>query len=131
MQDEYRIRLRALELATADVHRLQGEGLTDDLSIAVGNALAAVYDLHEAYFAHQEIETLREKDAHLIEEGGEIIGALACARGARSHDLIAITATSGLGELPFGAGPFGGGPMWAKHTWDDKHLATEPAGTRI
>lgn len=122
-EDGYRLRLRALEEAASRVRDLAGSRDADGVAIAAHAGLDAVYDLHEAYFAYHRLSGMPEQNAHLAEFGGEIVGALALARGAKTHRLMRMSRPGGFGVLPFGAGPFGGGWIWAEHTWSNPKLS--------
>lgn len=63
------------------------------------------------------------QDEHLEASGGECVGALALARGARTHNLVTVARTGGFGDLPYGMGPFGGGWIWKEHAWSSDAFA--------
>lgn len=125
MADGYRLRLRALQQATEHLTGLQDTSDADEVAIAAHRALDAVYDLHEAYFLAVGIRRpLVARDEHLAAHGGQVVGALAFARDAKTHDIITASRSAGLGELPFGAGPFGGGWVWREHASDEARFQT-------
>ena len=81
-----------------------------------------MYDLHEAYFGPRRIKGVAEKDKVLSATGGAAVGALALARGERTHQLVTFARTGGFGDLPYGMGPYGPGWIWKAHSWDAKKL---------
>lgn len=120
--DGYRLRLRALDEAAERIRDLAGSPDTDGVAIAAHIGLDAVHDLHEAYFAGLHLSGMPRQDTHLATLGGETVGALALARGAKTHRIVRMARSNGFGELPFGAGPFGGGWIWAEYAWSDPRL---------
>ncbi|MFS6528310.1 hypothetical protein V8Z69_00895 [Microbacterium aurugineum] len=123
--DGYRLRLRALQQATEELNGLRDTNDAEEAAIAAHRALDAVYDLHEAYFRAVGIfRPLAARDDHLTTLGGQVVGALAFARDAKTHDIITASRSAGLGELPFGAGPFGGGWVWREHASDEPRFQT-------
>lgn len=121
----YRLRLRALQEATEHLNELQDSQDADEVAIAAHRALDAVYDLHEAYFrAVGILRPLAARDAHLASLGGQVVGALAFARDAKTHDIITVSRSAGYGELPYGAGPYGGGWVWREHTSAEPRFQT-------
>jgi hypothetical protein len=85
LRDEYLLNLEALELASRRVQLAYKGYRIQAAAIEAHFGLHAVYDLHEAYFKHHGIRGLDLQDDHLESTGGEAIGALALARGARTH----------------------------------------------
>ncbi|MEV8136215.1 hypothetical protein [Microbacterium aurantiacum] len=118
LREEYLLNLEALGLASLRVQSAYKGDRIEAAAIETHFGLHAVYDLHEAYFQHQLIRSLREQDDHLEAGGGEVVGALALARGARTHRLVTVAQPGGFGDLPYGMGPYGAGWLWAAHTWE-------------
>jgi hypothetical protein len=86
-----------------------------------------VYDLHEAYFRPRRINALAERDKVLGATRGYSVGALALARGERTHQLVTFASVGGFGDLPYGMGPFGPGWIWKRHSWSDDKLQDRAA----
>ena len=120
LRDEYLLNLEALELTSQRVQAAYERGRIDTVAIETHFGLHAVYDLHEAYFLHHCIREQRRQDDRLSATGGETVGALALARGARTHRLVTMAQSGGYGDLPYGMGPYGGGWVWAAHTWESQ-----------
>lgn len=124
-EDDFITRLQALEVASERVkeHWLAGEDSVRLAVIDMANGLHAVYDLEEAFFRALGIRQLRLRDDFLASNEGELVGALSCARGARTHQLVALAGPAGFGQVPYGQGPFGGGMVWADHEWKSERYA--------
>lgn len=109
LRHEYLLNLEALELASQRVQLAYTGKRIEAAEIEAHFALHAVYDLHEAYLKHQGIADMPAQDDHLDStQGGQSVGALALARGARTHQLVTVARTGGFGDLPYGMGPYGG-----------------------
>jgi len=109
----YELRLRALAESLENVKQVRCETDLDAVAIAAHRALDCVYDLHEAYFYPATGRgSLAEKDHHLSRVDGRVVGALAFARGGKTHELLVAARAAGYGDLPYGAGPYGGGWVW-------------------
>jgi hypothetical protein len=121
-RESYLLGLQALALASERVREAcQGEDMVA-ASIEAHFGLHAVYDLHEAYFVPRKIAGYALQDKVLRMTGGCSVGALALARGERTHKMVAFTTTGGFGDLPHGMGPYGRGWIWKKHSWHDPAL---------
>lgn len=122
--DTYRLRVFALEVEAARVRDTATGDNFDLAAVATHAALGALYDLYEAHFDAIGIKLLKDRDAHLAERGGEDVGALALARGAKTHELMTVATVGGFGDLPYGTGPYGGGWLWAHYTWTEPKFQT-------
>ncbi|MCC4908456.1 hypothetical protein [Microbacterium sp. cx-59] len=120
LRDEYLLNLEALHLTSERVQAAYKGDRIEAAAIETHFGLHAVYDLHEAYFKHHNIATIALQDDHLEASGGQSVGALALARGARTHNLVTVARTGGFGDLPYGMGPYGGGWIWKEHTWNSE-----------
>jgi len=128
LRDEYLLNLEALELASQRVQLAYTGKRIEAAAIEAHFGLHAVYDLHEAYFKHQGIAGMAAQDDHLDStQGGRSVGALALARGARTHHLVTVARTGGFGDLPYGMGPYGGGWIWKENVWNTHKFARRAA----
>lgn len=55
------------------------------------------------------------------------MGALAIARGERTHQLVTFESTGGFGDLPYGICPFGPGWIRKRHAWSEAELQQRAA----
>ena len=111
----------ASELLSSD--RVKEACAGEDIEVAAIEAhfgLHAVYDLHEAYFRPLEVRKISAQDHVYAATGGEAVGALVLARGARTHRLVTFASPGGFGGRPYGMGPYGDGWIWKDHTWADR-----------
>lgn len=115
LQEQYKLNLRALERACLRIRDTYSGEDIDDAAIETHFALHLAYDLHEAYFKALGIRDQAQQDEHLEAFDGQVVGAIALARGARTHRALVMARRGGFGDLPFGMGPFGGGWVWAEH----------------
>jgi hypothetical protein len=127
LRDEYLLNLEALELTSQRVQLAYKGNRIQAAAIEAHFGLHAVYDLHEAYFKHHGIRGMELQDDHLESTGGESVGALALARGARTHNLVTVARTGGFGGLPYGMGPFGDGWIWKETAWHADMFARRAA----
>lgn len=88
LRDEYLLNLEALQLTSERVQAAYKGDRIEAAAIEAHFGLHAVYDLHEAYFKHRKITKIALQDEHLEASGGQCVGALALARGARTHNLV-------------------------------------------
>lgn len=119
VKEAFLLSLRALEISS---DRVKEACAGDDIEVAAIEAhfgLHAVYDLHEAYFRPRDVRKICAQDRVYAATGGEAVGALVLARGARTHRLVSFAGPGGFGDLPYGMGPFGDGWIWKDHTWTD------------
>lgn len=126
-RDSFLLNLRALELAS---ERVKGACKGDDIDVSAIEAhfgLHAVYDLHEAYFRPRRIRQVKVQDDVYAATGGESVGALVLARGARTHRLVTFATKGGFGDLPYGMGSFGNGWIWKEHSWNDQDFQQRAA----
>ncbi|MEC3853196.1 hypothetical protein [Paenarthrobacter ureafaciens] len=120
----YLLSLRALELASDRVKEAcKGEDM-DAAAIEAHFALHAVYDLHEAYFIPRGVSATKDQDTIYSREDGQVVGALAVARAARTHELVTFARTGGFPDKPYGMGPYGPGWIWKEHSWTDHRYTT-------
>jgi hypothetical protein len=118
----YLLDLRALDLASERVmDACRGEDM-DAAAIEAHFGLHAVYDLHETLFGVLGIGTVVQQDEYLAQRDGAVVGGLAVARGAKTHNLVTFAQPGGFGDLPYGMGPYGGGWLWKEHTWSSPKM---------
>lgn len=118
----YTLGLRALELTSERVKEACKGDDIDAAAIEAHFGLHAVYDLHEAYFRPRGVRPVKLQDEEYATTGGEVVGALVLARGARTHRLVTFASRGGFGDLPYGMGPFGGGWIWKRYSRTDLDL---------
>ncbi|MHA7170075.1 hypothetical protein ACX801_18170 [Arthrobacter bambusae] len=127
-RDSYVLSLRALELASQRVKTACKGDDIDAAAIEAHFGLHAVYDLHEAYFVPRGIKGFKAQDQVLAATPcGQTVGALALARGARTHELVTFPRTGGFGDLPYGMGPYGPGWIWKEYSWPDQKVQQRAA----
>lgn len=127
-RDSYLLSLRALELASQRVKTACNGNDIDAAAIEAHFGLHAVYDLHEAYFRPRRVKGFQAQDKVLAATPcGQTVGALALARGARTHRLVTFPRTGGFGDLPYGMGPYGPGWIWKEHSWTDQNVQQRAA----
>lgn len=114
MRETYQLALRALALASSRVKQACSENDIDTAAIEAHFGLHAVYDLFENHFRPLD-KKASDQNIELGSTGGEVVGALAYARGGRTHEMIIFAKEAGFGSLPFGMGPFGGGLVWDEY----------------
>ena len=127
LREEYLLNLEALELTSKRVQLAYECERIEAAAIEAHFGLHAVYDLHEAYFKHHGVVGMASQDDHLESTEGQSVGALALARGARTHRLVTMARSGGFGDLPYGMGPFGGGWIWKENTWHSEKFARRAA----
>lgn len=129
-RETFLLSLRALELASERVKEAcKGEDIAA-AAIEAHFGLHAVYDLHEAYHRPRQIASIKAQDEVYAATGGEAVGGLVLARGARTHRLVTFATTGGFGDPPYGMGPYGGGWLWKQYSWSEPKLQQRAAWYR-
>lgn len=118
-RESFLLSLRALELASTRVKEACNDVDIDAAAIEAHFGLHAVYDLHEAYFRPLAIGSIEAQDSIYTASGGESVGGLILARGAKTHRLVTFARPGGFPDRPYGMGPYGPGWIWKEYSWNE------------
>jgi hypothetical protein len=133
--DNYRVRLRSLQWASALLKDLSHSEDAEAVLVAANWALDSVYDLAEGYWVLAGLTGLpvAEQDEHLSSrtpQCGEKVGGLLVARGKKTHQLMRLGAASPFKDLPYDFADLTDW-VWAEPTWSaDDRLATRTSWYR-
>jgi hypothetical protein len=129
LADNYRVRLRSLQWASALLKDLSHSEDAEAVLVATNWALDSVYDLAEGYWVLAGLTGLSvaKEDEHLSSRTpkcGEKVGGLLVARGKKTHQLMRLGAPSPFKNLPYAFADLTDW-VWAEPTWSmDDRLAT-------